>query len=88
MRLPEIRDRMHELAEEHGIGELHELAEETRRRRRQPPAPVVSATVTPELADAVRAYCVAFPDLSMHEVGRLFGLNQGRISEILHGRRT
>lgn len=32
MTIPEIRKRMHELAIEHGIEELAQLAEETKRR--------------------------------------------------------
>jgi hypothetical protein len=88
MRLPEIRDRLHELADLHGIDELHELAEETRRRYNGRQAGPVSVPVTPELAQAVSAYATAFPTLPLGEIGRVFRLNQGRVSEILNGKRT
>jgi hypothetical protein len=88
MRLPEVRARLVELADEHGIDELRDLAEATRRRRHGRAAPVVSATVTPDLANAVRAYCAAFPEMPMHEVSKVFQLNQGRVSEIRHGKRA
>lgn len=89
MTLPEIRNRLHELADLHGIPELHELAHATRRRitgRRA--SSQQSAPVTPELALAVAAYTTAFPDKPFHEVGPMFGLNPGRVSEILNGKRT
>jgi hypothetical protein len=88
VRMPEIRDRLHELAEETGIDELRGLAEATRRRYHGRKAPIVSDAVTPELAAAVRAYCAAFPDKPMHEIATLFRLNQGRVSEILYGKRA
>jgi hypothetical protein len=85
--IPKIRIRLHEIAEERGIPELAELAEATKRRPPVRKAPTVSARITPALSDAVRAYCAAFPHLPEHEVSRFFQLNQGRVSEILRGKR-
>lgn len=87
MRVPDVRDRLRELACEHGIEELYQLADELVRRQHGRRAPVESATVTEELATAVRAYRAAFPEMSMHRVGLVFQLNQGRVSEILFGKR-
>jgi hypothetical protein len=88
MRIPEIRIRLHEIADERGIPELRELAEATRRRYHGRSARTVSETVTPELADEVRGFCAANPDIPEHRVCILFNLNQGRVSEILRGKRT
>lgn len=88
MKMPDIRIRLHEIADEHGIEELHVLAEETRRRHNQAPAPKVSRKVTPELRRRVRRFADANPDVPMHKICTLFEVNQGRISEIKHGKRS
>jgi hypothetical protein len=88
MLMPDIRIRLHQIADERGIPELHDLAEATKRRYHGRSARKVSETVTPDLADAVRAYRKAYPDLPEHKVSELFRLNQGRVSEILHGKRS
>lgn len=85
--IPEIRDRLFALAEEHGIPELASLAEETRRRFNGRKAPVRSVFVTDDLAAQVQAYAAKHPKASMHDIGERFGINQGRVSEILFGRR-
>jgi hypothetical protein len=87
MRIPEIRIRLHEIADERGIPELAELAEATKRRYHGRAAGTVSAPVTDALAEAVRAYCAAYPEMPEHRVCILFNLNQGRVSEILRGKR-
>lgn len=88
MKIPDIRIRLHEIADERGIPELHALAEATRRRYHGRAASTVSEPMTPELAEAVRAYCAAFPDRAAHEVSEFFRLNPGRVSESRHGKRT
>lgn len=88
MRIPEIRERLHELADLHGIDELHDLAEATRRRFNGRTGRRASVPVTPELNEALRAYMAAFPDMTLHEVSQLFRLNQGRVSEALRGKRA
>lgn len=85
MRIPEIRDRMHELADQHGIPELHELAEQTRRRppiRRAPPR-------WPRLSEGrkqqVREAFAANPRLGVRELANRFNTSIGRISEAVRG---
>lgn len=88
MTIPEIRDRLHVLADEHGIEELHKLAEATRRRRAVRRAPVKSRPLDPQTAAAVRAYLAAHPNAHQRDVGQMFNLNAGRVSESLRGKRT
>lgn len=87
MTIPEVRARLHELAEHLGIDELHRLADELRRRYNGRAARKVSETVTPETEAAIRAYHAAYPDRALHQIGRVFEVNQGRVSEALRGKR-
>ncbi|HEU4762905.1 MAG TPA: hypothetical protein VFS74_11340 [Gemmatimonadales bacterium] len=88
MKIPEIRERLHVLAEELGVRELHRLAEETRRRPYARVAPVKSRPIDPAVRKAVRAYAAAHPDAHQREIGQMFNLNPGRVSESLRGKRT
>lgn len=45
---------------------------------------VKSRKMTPALARNIRAYAALNPDLSHQELGDLFAVNTGRISEALH----
>jgi hypothetical protein len=94
MTIPEIRVRLHEIADEYGVSgevsrELHYLAEQTRRR---PPVRHVrrphQATPDARLARAIREYARAHPDATMFDIGERFNVNQGRVSEVLGGFRT
>ena len=85
MRIPEIRDRLHELADEHGVPELHDLAEETRRRspiRRAPPRwPRLSDAVKQQVREAFEAN----PQAGVRDLANQFGTSIGRISEAVRG---
>ena len=88
MTIPQIRERLHELAMIHLIPELAILAEETKRRnngRRR--APVVATKVTPAIRMSVADLMALRPDLGYSEVGRRFNIDKGRVSEILFGKR-
>jgi len=88
MRIPEIRDRLHQLADEHGIAELHDLAEETRRRS---PLRVVRARwprLTPEQQQAVRSEFEDNPSLGVKDLADRFNTSIGRISETIRGFRS
>lgn len=87
MRIPEVRVRLRQIADERGVDELHVLADQLVRRYHGRAARRVSEPVTDALADAVRAYRRAYPEQPEHKVAELFCLNQGRVSEILHGKR-
>ena len=88
MTLPEIQAEMYELAIYHDIPRLAELAYEMRRRRSKPRVKKHCETVTPELRAHIREYSNLFPRLSQFQIGQLFNVNQGRVSEALHGHRT
>ena len=85
MRIPEIRARLHELADEHGIDELHDLAEATRRRSPLRRALPRWPRLTPDQQAAVRAAFDANPDLGVRDLGDHFNTSIGRISEAVRG---
>jgi len=96
MTIPEVRQRLYELSEAHqgtALGhELWTLASNLHRRQskrsRTSGERVECRKVTPELAAAVRDYERDHPDETMLAIGRRFDINQGRVSEILYGKRT
>ena len=87
MRIPEIRDRLKEIAAESGISEIAILADELTRRHPRKRAPIESTPFTPELAAQIRAYAAAHPNMTQVAVGKVFGVNQGRVSEATRGYR-
>lgn len=92
MRLPEIADALREIAESKKChkkiaAKLVELAAEIRRRRPVKRGPVISARMTEKLAREIKYYALAHPDLTQIEVGRVFNVNPGRVSEVMRGKR-
>lgn len=98
MTIPEVRDRMRAIADElrDPLGdadvdmiaaELEQLADALRRRRSRPHAPTVSRNMTPELAQEIRDYAATHPTETELAIGVRFGVNQGRVSESLRGKR-
>lgn len=85
--IPEIRARLHELAAEHGIPELSELAEETKRQYHGRRAPTRARPVDRALAVRVSFFARRNPGMPQREIGRRFGIDGGRVSEILFGKR-
>ncbi len=85
MKIPEIRDRLHELADEHGIAELHDLAEETRRRSPLRVTRKRWPRLTLEQQQAVRDTFAARPDLGHRELADMFRTSIGRVSEAIRG---
>ncbi len=88
MRIPEIRDRLHALADEHGIAELHDLAEETRRRAPLRKAHARWPRLTEEQQEAVRAMFVENPGMGVKDLADRFETSIGRISETIRGFRS
>lgn len=81
--IPEVRKRLLQLAKEHKLPELSELAEKL---KREPPvrrAPASSASMTPELCEQIREYAEGHPFESLSFIANKFGVNPGRVSEIL-----
>ena len=85
--IPEIRARLVELAEEHDIPELAQLAAETKRQYHGRRAPVRARPINDALAMRVRLWARRNPDMAQREIGRRFGIDGGRVSEILFGKR-
>ena len=94
MRIPQVANRIREIAEQiqsefpGEADELIELAAELRRRSSTGPrAPATSTPMTPELAEEIEEFAQANPEMSQQDVGVVFNVNHGRISEILKGKR-
>jgi hypothetical protein len=101
--IPEVQEEMRSAAarlrmfgldgEEVGLealelaADLDRWAAELRRRRVAPNGRVTSNRVTPSLAQAVVQYHLDHPQASWQEIAKVFGVNPGRISEILTGKR-
>jgi hypothetical protein len=56
-------------------------------RRSYSRAPTKSKRITADVRASVRAMAEANPDMSHQEIGTAHNINQGRVSEILHGHR-
>lgn len=82
--IPEIRSRLREIADEHGIDELHDLADETYRNSAVKRAANRSVLLTPELAEEIRMFVAKYPALHQRDVAQKFNVNQGRVSEALN----
>lgn len=87
MRIPQIRERLVEIAQAQCLPELEFLADQlTRRRFGQ--AKRSSKAMTPELKEAIRAYHRAHHPISQAKVALVFNVNPGRVSEALRGFRS
>ena len=88
MTIPEIRARLIELAAEHNIPELCDLAEHTRRRPPLRRAPPRWHRLTEAEKQRVRDTFAARPDLGVRELADLFRTSIGRVSEAVRGVRS
>lgn len=88
MKTPEVRKRLRELAEAHNLPELSALADELKRRSPVYRGKRSSPRMTPERAIAIKAFCDLYPDMSHREIGKVFNVDGGRVSEILNGKRV
>ncbi len=87
MKLPDIEKRLRALAVELGCDELISLADEMGRRPPVRRAPTASARMTPQLRADIRRHAEAYPHKTFADVGRVFNVNAGRVSEIMAGYR-
>lgn len=91
--IPEIRERIVDIAQQVGLlfpdvaRELRALAEETKRRPPVRKAKPRARGITDEVRDRVRAFAANHPSMSMREIGQRHDIDQGRVSEILAGKR-
>lgn len=81
--IPAIRDRLREMADEHGIDELRDLADEMYRKPPKKRAPIRSPKLTAAMAKKIRDYAAANPDAHQQDIAEKFGVNHGRVSEAL-----
>ena len=88
MRIPDIRKRLEEIADETGIAELKTLSKHLTRRGAQRVAPVKSVPVDDAKRDEIRQFAMNNSAMSQAEIGRVFNVNPGRVSEALRGFRT
>lgn len=86
--IPEIREEMLELATQMQLmGRwMRFLAKETYRRTYER-APTRSRRITQKLRAEVLTYRHENPTASFQDIANAFGINPGRVSEILHGKR-
>jgi hypothetical protein len=85
--IPEAREQLRKWAKEHNLPKLAELADAMYRRAATRRAVVRSPKVTAEMAEEIRLYAAANPDLHQQDIANHFGVNVGRVSEALHGDR-
>jgi chromosome condensin MukBEF complex kleisin-like MukF subunit len=83
LSIPQIRDRLRELAAEHGIEELNDLANQMYRKSAKKRAPIRSQKLTPQMAVDIRKYAADNPDAHQQDIAELFMVNHGRVSEAL-----
>jgi hypothetical protein len=95
MKIPEVATRIREISKEiqdsypDEAAELLELAGELKRRSLSGPrAPATSTPMTPELADEIREFADDNPGMSHQDIGVVFNVNHGRVSEAIRGKRT
>lgn len=81
--IPEIRNRLRAIANETGIEELRDLADEMYRRPAIRRADRRSPSLTPELAEKIKAYAIQHPKDHLQDIAEIFGVNPGRVSESL-----
>jgi hypothetical protein len=87
MRVPEVRCRLIEMADETGIAELRDLAGHLYRRRPVRKAAPQSRPTTPELRAEIRKYAAQHPRATLGRIAQVFDTNPGRVSEALVGKR-
>jgi len=94
VKVPEVASRLRAIADKLKLSrpsdanELHELADELRRRSSGPRAAATSTSITPELQQDIRDYAKAHPGLSQQAIAEAFKVNHGRVSEALRGKRV
>jgi hypothetical protein len=69
-------------------GETRRLVAEMFRRPAQKRAAKVSRPMTPELAEELVQTSKRYPGMPQHHISTLCGVNPGRVSETLNGKRT
>lgn len=86
--IPEIREEMLELSAQMQLmaRRIKFLAQETYRRSYER-APTRSRRITQKLRTEIEVYRFENPTASFQDIANAFGVNPGRVSEIIHGKR-
>lgn len=94
MTFAEARGRLLQIADEaelHGwltwADELRDIEKRVARRKAHRKAPVRSQPITPGLERKIRGLRRRYPKLSQQKIGEMVGVNSGRVSEALVGKR-
>jgi len=82
--IPELRQRLREIADDEGIDEIHDIVDEMYRNSPIKRAANKSRSLTPELADQIRKFVAKNPKLHQRDVAQRFNVNPGRVSEALN----
>lgn len=87
MRIPDIQFILRSKAEEHRDPELTTLANELSRRKTKQRGRSTARSMCDELRTQIWKTHLTNPDLSQQDIAKVFGVNQGRVSETLIGHR-
>jgi hypothetical protein len=87
MRIPDVQDRLMELADEHNMPELRELAVHLFRRKAVMKGRTFSKRMTDYLKEQIVLFHKANPSLNQLDIAKHFGVNPGRVSEAIAGKR-
>ena len=85
--IPQIRARLHELADEYEIGELHDLAEETKRRSPAHMTRSKHKDPDPYLEQRIREYARDNPEKSYKDIANDLNTGIRCVSYAIAGRR-
>lgn len=94
MKIPEVRDKLRAIADTiyragftRWAGELRRLESELYRRRALKSHRTVSASITDHMRRTIRKIKRRRPSITYQEISEITGVNIGRVSEILRGKR-
>lgn len=93
MTIPEVRDALMAISNSLAIKGnctdeaqgIRKLVLELKRRTAIKVARAKAQPMTPLLKQSIRAYATAHPEMSHREIGRVFNVDGGRVSEALRG---
>lgn len=83
--MPQIREMLVAKSIQHNDPEIAAIGEMTKRRFFGRKARAKQVPITPEIVKGVREMKAANPDMHQRDVGLAFGIDGGRVNEILHG---
>lgn len=97
MKMKDIRERVLVLAKraETISAQAHDISTEMvaleqllyRKKGKHPRAPRTALTITPAMAKGIRKMKADNPEMANRDIGLLYGVDGGRVSEVLNGRR-